>query len=179
MVRIHREPPFLSRFFFSPKFPSSSGLGHLPFTEDTGVRIPLGTPIFFSALAGLFMNLLFKIDGAAFVLIGIIVLLVPSPQPALNLIVDEISALPPFKDTRRLLASQFFGNGLLALVFGYMVSDFNAERAAAFARLATLVVVLVINFYQLRGGYWKRLPLFIIAFTLSSIFLTYSWLLVR
>jgi hypothetical protein len=28
-------------------FPSSSGLGHLPFTEDTGVRIPLGTPNLF------------------------------------------------------------------------------------------------------------------------------------
>ena len=27
-------------------FPSSRGLGHLPFTEDTGVQIPLGTPNF-------------------------------------------------------------------------------------------------------------------------------------
>ena len=125
------------------------------------------------------MNLLFKIDRAAFVLIGLIVLLVPSPQPALIRAVDEIIALPPFKDTRRLLASQFFGNGLLALVFGFMVSDVGAERAATFARLATIAVVLVINIYQLRGGFWKRLPLLIIAFTLGSIFLSYLWLLVR
>ena len=35
---------------FQPKVygsPSSSGLGHYPFTVDTGVQIPLGTPILF------------------------------------------------------------------------------------------------------------------------------------
>ena len=41
MVRIHREPPFPVSDL---AFPSSRGLGHLPFTEDTGVQIPLGTP---------------------------------------------------------------------------------------------------------------------------------------
>lgn len=45
MVRIHREPPIYFRLFLY-MFPSSRGLGHLPFTEDTGVRIPLGTPFF-------------------------------------------------------------------------------------------------------------------------------------
>lgn len=45
MVRIHREPPFF-RLIFPSTFPSSRGLGHLPFTEDTGVQIPLGTPNF-------------------------------------------------------------------------------------------------------------------------------------
>ena len=36
---------FKIRISLLGKFPSSSGLGHLPFTEDTGVQIPLGTPI--------------------------------------------------------------------------------------------------------------------------------------
>lgn len=30
---------------YNKKPPSSRGLGHLPFTEGTGVRLPLGTPI--------------------------------------------------------------------------------------------------------------------------------------
>ncbi len=30
---------------FSPESPSSSGLGHRPFTAVTGVRTPVGTPI--------------------------------------------------------------------------------------------------------------------------------------
>ncbi len=43
----HADWNFKSSFGgFEGMFPSSSGLGHLPFTEDTGVRIPLGTPIF-------------------------------------------------------------------------------------------------------------------------------------
>ena len=48
MVQIHLGSPFFSEEngLRSHVFPSSSGLGHLPFTEDTGVQIPLGTPTF-------------------------------------------------------------------------------------------------------------------------------------
>ena len=31
--------------FLRPASPSSRGLGHIPFTDATGVRIPVGTPI--------------------------------------------------------------------------------------------------------------------------------------
>ena len=34
------------RFFFGPASPSSRGLGHIPFTDATGVRIPVGTPLY-------------------------------------------------------------------------------------------------------------------------------------
>ncbi len=45
MVRIHLGSPLFSKEDRTALlFPSSSGLGHLPFTEDTGVQIPLGTP---------------------------------------------------------------------------------------------------------------------------------------
>jgi hypothetical protein len=33
------------RSIFRPASPSSRGLGHIPFTDATGVRIPVGTPL--------------------------------------------------------------------------------------------------------------------------------------
>ena len=41
-VRLYNCESQVKHFFSSPKPPSSSGLGHLPFTEATGIRIPLG-----------------------------------------------------------------------------------------------------------------------------------------
>lgn len=70
------------------------------------------------------MNWLFTVDGSLFVFIGLAVLATPSPQPALVRPVDEV-ALQPFKDTHRLLASQFIGNGLWALVFGLACAVFR------------------------------------------------------
>ena len=125
------------------------------------------------------MSALFTLDGAAFVVIGLIVLATPSPQPALVRPVDESVALPPFRDTRRLLASQFVGNGLLALVVGLTGPGGAAERAAALARLATIAIVLGINASQLRGGFWKRPPLYVVTATLSAIAAGYLWLLIR
>ncbi len=46
----------------SRTFPSSSGLGHLPFTEDTGVQIPLGTPNPLTIPASLTLRLLIRIS---------------------------------------------------------------------------------------------------------------------
>ena len=42
MVQVHHASPFFRRI--PNASPSSSGLGHYPFTVDTGVQIPLGTP---------------------------------------------------------------------------------------------------------------------------------------
>jgi len=36
--------------FFRPASPSSRGLGHIPFTDATGVRIPVGTPSIYEAV---------------------------------------------------------------------------------------------------------------------------------
>ena len=38
--------------FLRPASPSSRGLGHIPFTDATGVRIPVGTPILNAGLVG-------------------------------------------------------------------------------------------------------------------------------
>lgn len=118
------------------------------------------------------MNALFVADGAAFVLIGLVVLVIPSPQPALVRPVDEDVALPPFRQTRQLLASQFVGNGLLALLIGATGSDAQVQLAAG-ARLATIALVLAINGTQLRSGVWKRPPLFLIGGVLVPLGIAY------
>ena len=112
--------------------------------------------------------MLFLIDGAAFVFIGLVVMVIPSPQPALVRPVDDV-ALPPFRETRRLLASQFMGNGLLALVLGLSAPGAAAERAGAIARIVTIAIVLAINAGQLAAGHWKRPPLYGVTAMLSLI----------
>ena len=124
------------------------------------------------------MHLLFTVDGALFVLIGLIVLIVPSPQPALVRPLDDL-AIRPFKDTRRLLASQFIGNGLLALVIGLSATAPSLERAAAAGRVVTIAIVLGVNAAQLAGGAWKRAPLFVITGALSVVTAAYLWFLLR
>lgn len=124
------------------------------------------------------MNALFVVDGAAFSLIGAVVLAVPSPQPALVRRVDEEVALRPFEHTRRLLASQFIGNGLLALVVGVASPGASALRLAAAARLTTIALVLAINVSQLRSGAWKRPPLYFIAVVLTAFGVRYGQLLI-
>ena len=124
------------------------------------------------------MSWLFTVDGTVFVIIGLVVLATPSPQPALVRAVDDV-ALQPFLETRRLLASQFIGNGLLALVFGLGVSDASALRIAALARVGTIGLVLAINFAQLGRGAWKKPPLYVVMATLGGIAAAYLWFVVR
>lgn len=124
------------------------------------------------------MHFLFAIDGALFVLIGLVVLWTPSPQPALVRPVDDV-ALGPFKDTRRLLASQFIGNGLLALALGLTAAGAASERAAAGARIATIVIVLAINAGQLARGEWRRAPLYVVTGALAAIAVAYIVLLLQ
>lgn len=119
------------------------------------------------------MNALFVVDGAAFVLIGGVVLAIPSPQPALVRPVDE-AALRPFAHTRRLLASQFIGNGLFALLVGLGSVGPDALRLAAAVRLATIALVLAINVTQLRSGDWKGAPLYFIGSVLTLVGLGYA-----
>lgn len=122
------------------------------------------------------MHLLLLLDGAAFIAIGLVVLAIPSPQPALVRPVDDV-ALRPFEQTRRLLASQFVGNGLLALALA--TCDGAALRLAAAARLATILLVLALNAAQLRSGVWKRPPLLLLGCVQGLLALAYGALLLR
>ena len=124
------------------------------------------------------MSFLFSVDGALFVFIGLVVLAVPSPQPALVRAVDDV-ALQPFKETRRLLASQFIGNGLWALIFGLAAPEPSSQRVAALARVGIIGLVLAINVGQLARGAWKKPPLYVVTATLGCIAAAYLWLLFR
>jgi hypothetical protein len=68
------------------------------------------------------INTFIQIDGFTFLLIGIIVLIIPSPQPGLTKKVNEEDLLP-FSQTRRLLASMFIASALLLIVVGRSVTD--------------------------------------------------------
>jgi hypothetical protein len=98
-------------------------------------------------------------DGALFIAVAMVVFVSPSPQPALVRQV-EADSLPPFEDTRRLLASMFFASGLLLVLFGRAVHDPQTLRWVAWARLVTFAIVAAVNVAQLRGRHWKRGPLF-------------------
>ena len=117
-------------------------------------------------------------DGIAFVAIGIVVLVAPSPQATLTFEVDA-RTLAPFEDTRRLLASQFIGNGLLALLVGFRVDDVATLRFAALARVATLLVVLGVNVSQLRGSSWKPASLYGLVSVFTVLGVAYVALAVR
>lgn len=97
-------------------------------------------------------------DGAAFAAIGLVVLAFPSPRPTLTREPDA-ATLVPLTDTRRLLASQFLGAGLLALLLGALVQDVATLRWAAAARVVTLLTVIGVNVSQQRNGAWKPGPL--------------------
>jgi hypothetical protein len=45
--------------------------------------------------------------------------------------------------------------------------------------MAPIAIVLVINASQLRGGFWKRPPLYGITVTLGAVAVGYLWLLTR
>ena len=125
------------------------------------------------------MNTLFTVDGVAFMLIGLIVLATPSPQPALVHPVADPVTLTTFKDTRRLLASQFLGAGALALCVGAWGTDPSLSRMAALARVVTILIVLAINAGQIRAGHWKRAPLYFITSTLAVIGAAYGVMLTQ
>jgi hypothetical protein len=105
-----------------------------------------------------FFNMFIQFDGYAFLVIGLIVLAIPSPQPGLT---KPVSAedLPPFSQTRRLLAAMFIASALLLIVIGRKVVDREILQEVGIARIASFVLVIVLNIIQLRSKRWKTAPL--------------------
>ena len=108
------------------------------------------------------MNSLFnsyiQFDGYAFLIIGIIVLLSPSPQPGLSKPVSENDLLP-FSQTRRLLASMFIASALLLIVVGRNISDLETLKEISIVRIASFVLVVILNAAQYKSKRWKPAPL--------------------
>jgi hypothetical protein len=124
------------------------------------------------------LNVLMEVDGAMFVAIGLLVLVIPDPRPALLHPLDP-AALRPFEDTRRLLAAMFLGSGLLVLVVGLGVTEPGTLFRVSLARLLSFAVVAAVNVSQLRGRDWKRPPLLLLLGAWLVLGALYGWLGMR
>ncbi|MFN8466767.1 MAG: hypothetical protein U0X20_14510 [Caldilineaceae bacterium] len=116
-----------------------------------------------------FFNIFIQFDGYAFLVMGLIVLAIPSPQPGLT---KPVSAedLPPFSQTRRLLAAMFIASALLLIVIGRNIVDREVLQQVGIVRIASFVLVIVLNIIQLWSKRWKTAPLVV----LISIFALFS-----
>lgn len=117
-----------------------------------------------------FILTLIKIDAYLFLLIGIIVLIIPSPQPGLTKKVNEEDLLP-FSQTRRLLASMFIASALLLIVVGHCVVEPDILRKIGMVRVASFALVIALNANQYQSKRWKPMPLIVLmtVFSLMSI----------
>lgn len=120
------------------------------------------------------LNTFIQFDGIAFLLIGIIVLISPSPQPGLSKPVNEADLLP-FSQTRRLLASMFIGSALLLLVIGTMVNDGATLKATSIVRVVSFLLVITLNAIQYQSRRWKDMPLIILMSLFSLMSLVYLY----
>ena len=123
------------------------------------------------------LSLLMTVDGGLFVLIALVVFAAPNPQPALVRPLDA-DAVRPFEDTRRLLAAMFFASGCLVFACGWTATERRVFAWVSCARLASFAAVAAINVSQLRGGHWKRPPLFLLLgvwFVLASLYAWFGW----
>ena len=125
-----------------------------------------------------FINTFLQIDGYTFLLIGIIVLIIPSPQPGLTKKVNEEDLLP-FSQTRRLLASMFIASALLLIIVGRNVIDPEILRQISIVRVASFALVIGLNANQYQSKRWKPAPLIVLMTIFSLMSLTYLYFIFK
>ena len=127
------------------------------------------------------MNSLFnsyiQFDGYAFFIIGIIVLISPSPQPGLSKPVNENDLLP-FSQTRRLLASMFIASALLLIVIGRNIIDIVLLKEISIVRIASFLLVIILNLVQYKSKRWKLVPLISLMTLFGIMSLFYAYLII-
>ena len=121
-----------------------------------------------------FINTFIQIDGYTFLLIGFIVLIIPSPQPGLTKKVNEEDLLP-FSQTRRLLASMFIASALLLIIIGRNLVDYEILRQICIVRVASFLLVIGLNASQYKSKRWKPAPLITLMTIFSLMSLTYLY----
>lgn len=119
-----------------------------------------------------FLIALIRTDGYLFLLIGIVVLITPSPQPGLTKKVNEDDLLP-FSQTRRLLASMFIASALLLIVVGHSVADFAILRNIGIVRVLSFALVIALNANQYQSKRWKPAPLLALMAIFSGMSIAY------
>lgn len=125
-----------------------------------------------------FLNTFIQIDGFTFLLIGIIVLIIPSPQPGLTKKVNEEDLLP-FSQTRRLLASMFIASALLLIIIGRNIVDNEILRLISIVRVASFALVIVLNANQYKSKRWKPGPLILLMTIFSIMSFTYLYFIFK
>lgn len=125
-----------------------------------------------------FILTLIKIDAYLFLLIGIIVLIIPSPQPGLTKKVNEEDLLP-FSQTRRLLASMFIASALLLIVVGHCVVEPDILRKIGMVRVASFALVIALNANQYQSKRWKPMPLIVLMTVFSLMSIAYLFLIFK
>lgn len=120
--------------------------------------------------------ILIKTDGYLFLLIGIIVLITPNPQPGLTKKVNEEDLLP-FSQTRRLLASMFIASALLLIVVGHSDVDFDILSKIGIVRVISFVLVIIFNANQYQSKRWKPAPLIVLMSIFSLMSIAYSYII--
>ncbi len=123
-----------------------------------------------------FFNAYIQFDGYAFLLIGIIVLIIPSPQPGLSKPVNENDLLP-FSQTRRLLASMFLAFALLLLVIGRNIIDIETLKEISIVRIFSFLLIIILNLIQYKSKRWKLIPLIVLMSFFSVMISIYVYLI--
>ncbi len=125
-----------------------------------------------------FINTFIQIDGFTFLLIGLIVLIIPSPQPGLTKKVNEEDLLP-FSQTRRLLASMFIASALLLIIIGHNAFDYEILRQICIVRVVSFLLVIGLNANQYESKRWKPAPLITLMSIFSLMSLTYLYFILQ
>ena len=120
------------------------------------------------------LNTFILTDGVIFLIMGLIVLIIPSPQPGLAKKVSEEDLLP-FSQTRMLLAAMFIASSLLLLVIGYKINDTSVLKAVSIVRILSFVLVIILNLFQLKSKRWKTRPLIVLISIFSLLALCYFY----
>lgn len=119
-------------------------------------------------------NSYIQFDGYAFLIIGIIVLISPSPQPGLAQPVNA-NDLEPFSQTRRLLASMFIASALILIVIGRNIEDIVILKEISIVRIISFILIIILNAIQYKSKRWKSVPLIglMTFFTIMSLLYAY------
>jgi hypothetical protein len=120
------------------------------------------------------LTTLLWIEGGALTLVALVVLAIPSPNPALTRPLEEPHALVPISQTRRLLACMFLSSGLLLVVIAHGVTDPHVLVWVAWVRVGVSALLVGLQVIQLRSGYWKPPSLYALGAIFSLLGVAYA-----
>jgi len=101
------------------------------------------------------MNKIMLIDGILFLLPGVYMLILPSPQTRLKEKVDSKVALPPFKDVRVILGAAYTSMGFMIVMLGSFMNDKAELNSFSKFRAISLVFIVYALTMQMLRKKWK------------------------